>query len=235
MTKQEYEQKKIESWEKYDREVLKVKWQNRFSVFCDAFDRAYTLGKLEKDPEGEEMLTVSRKRVQKAYNECDRYFCFEGMLEDLFGSKCLPDKEPKPAEPKFKVGDKVRILSLHGSPTPDNGVVDVIAHINKGNRKQMYYLENHYHCAFGFSESDLEPYTEPKKESRNLSQETANCDKQFDNILKDSFRNERRLNIAAMAMQGILSNQHMRYLNPVAIADYALAYADVLIKQSEIN
>ena len=58
----------------------------------------------------------------------------------------------------------------------------------------------------GFRLTDLEPYTEPEEKSRNLSQETANCDKHFDNILKDSFRNERRLNIAAMAMQGIVSN-----------------------------
>lgn len=43
---------------------------------------------------------------------------------------------------------------------------------------------------------------EPKKESRNLSQEIANCDKHFDNILKGSFRNERRLNIAASIAAG---------------------------------
>lgn len=83
-----------------------------------------------------------------------------------------------------------------------------------------------------------------------MSQETANCDKDHivqDNEKVDHFADARkmgdrikenisarkRLNIAAMAMQGILCNQHIRYLNPVAIADYALAYADALIKQSE--
>ncbi len=231
----------------------------------------------------------------------------KAQLHILFGSKCLPDEacniassdvassEPKPTEPKFKVGDKVRILSLHGSPTPDNGVVDVIAHINKGNRKQMYYLENHYHCAFGFSESDLEPYTEPtankignpdistetlnasksvpleseptsnylhvdgdldksastctddcssqcKSQSRNLSQFIANCDKCSCN----------RLTIAAMAMQGLLSNPSWTVTKVCRakeaagddsdkaaailikeIAEDAVEFADALIRQCE--
>lgn len=54
------------------------------------------------------------------------------------------------------------------------------------------------------------------EENVNLSQETANCDKHFDNILKDGFSKERRLNIAAMVMQGIMANPYwtekrMRY------------------------
>lgn len=76
--------------------------------------------------------------------------------------------------------------------------------------------------------------------------ENFNCDKQFDTILKDSFRNERRLNIAAMVMQGILSNTvALSYairsfptpdgtLNRYyAVAQYALAYADALAKATE--
>lgn len=43
------------------------------------------------------------------------------------------------------------------------------------------------------------------KEHRNLSQETAICDKQFDKILEMNTEVERRW-IAAMAMQGMLSN-----------------------------
>lgn len=53
------------------------------------------------------------------------------ILDTLFGSKCLPDevgnednfatKEPKPAEPKFKVGDKVKDIS---SPH-DDGIYKV--------------------------------------------------------------------------------------------------------------
>lgn len=66
----------------------------------------------------------------------------------------------------------------------------------------------------------------------------------FNHILKDGFRNERRLNIAAMAMQGILSNadrmkgyEHIATTPPceeltVVVARNALRYADELIRQS---
>ena len=129
MTQQDYEQKKCECWEEFKREVqcLPV---SRHDVFCAAFDRAYTLGfdvainylcKQEKDAEGEEMLTVSRKRVQEIYSYNEEILSqdqthsgailLKKKLTDLFGSKCLPDNvdsldsnvnssEPKPAEPK---------------------------------------------------------------------------------------------------------------------------------------
>lgn len=53
-------------------------------------------------------------------------------------------------------------------------------------------------------------------QSRNLSQDFANCDKgQFpgpvkmvDGIIKDGFKNHNRLHIAAMAMQGLLANPY---------------------------
>ena len=51
MTQEEYETKKRECWEEFKRENLdgEVQWQpvSRYDVFCDAFDRAYTLGKQE--------------------------------------------------------------------------------------------------------------------------------------------------------------------------------------------
>lgn len=73
-----------------------------------------------------------------------------------------------------------------------------------------------------------------KSKSRNLSQETAICDKEFDSILKDSSLKERRLNIAAMETQGIIANHDMaRYLSDLgheeAVAAQALLYADALI------
>lgn len=68
-------------------------------------------------------------------------------------------------------------------------------------------------------------------QSRNLSQEIANCDKQFDNILKDSFREHNRLYIAAMMAQGILSCDLCQ--NPESLAKSALHYADALIAEAE--
>lgn len=53
MNNQDYETKKRECWEKFKRENLdgEVQWQpvSRYDVFCAAFDRAYALGKQEKD------------------------------------------------------------------------------------------------------------------------------------------------------------------------------------------
>lgn len=72
----------------------------------------------------------------------------------------------------------------------------------------------------GEKTSDTLTFSEFKKryfeENVNLSQNTANCDKQFNNILKDSFSKERRLNIAAMIIQGVMANPYwtekrMRY------------------------
>lgn len=63
---------------------------------------------------------------------------------------------------------------------------------------------------------------------------SANCDKQFDTILKDSFHNERRLTIAAMAMQGMLSNTTR--FSSYEISDLvriSLNCADALIAEAE--
>ena len=59
--------------------------------------------------------------------------------------------------------------------------------------------------------------------------------KQFDNILKDSFSKERRLNIAAMMAQGIMtnSNPQMVEMNVERVVDLAILTADTLIAECE--
>lgn len=80
---------------------------------------------------------------------------------------------------------------------------------------------------------------EPEEKSRNLSQNIVDCDKMVDNILKDSFRNERRLNIAAMAMQGIVSNPtamngpKLIDGDEEILAKWSLKFADALIAECE--
>lgn len=65
MTQREYDQKKRECWEEYKRESLdgEVQWQpvSRYDVFCAAFDRAYSLGKQEKDAEDNRTLKANRQ------------------------------------------------------------------------------------------------------------------------------------------------------------------------------
>lgn len=101
----------------------------------------------------------------------------------------------------------------------------------------------------GKKTSDTLTFSEFKKqyfgENVNHRQFIANCDKQFDNILKDSFRNERRLNIATQIMSSILSNQMM--LNNLAhgettadgvvrcIVNATMMYTDALIAECELT
>lgn len=145
----------------------------------------------------------------------------EAMLE--------PYEEPKSAEPKFKVGDIVRFKYCCTTYRIDG--------FKMSDGVMLYQVGEVW-----AEESDLEPYTEPK-ENANLSQEAANCDKLFDNILKDSFAKERRLNIAAMAMQGILSNPtatngpKLTDGDEKTLAEWSLRFADALIAEcnSPIN
>lgn len=256
-TQQDYKSSELECWcdfcntevarkNSFDRALVKA--ANNFAFF-----RGYRLGKQEKDADGEEMLMVPRKRVQEMFAANERSkAAFAGteiaseseqinhVLFSFFGSKCLPDdandgakdsaKEPKPAEPKLRRGSfayhdnvKVRITKIKA-----NG--DVIAYTKDG-----YRLIGR--------ECDFEPYTESAEEvSPNVNSSDIDIDelvakgcvpdpaKQFDNILKDSFSKERRLNIAAMAMQGMLTRIDD---TPQAIADAAFRYADTLIAECE--
>lgn len=188
------------------------------------------------------------------------------MLKRLFGSKCLPDNvdssEPnvdslpqnptencdnkshisadcnKPAEPKFKVGDKVRYR-------PSGNVYEVEGKTGR----QHYALKGWLKDVL---ESDLEPYTRSNPNPSNsgeLKLQTAE-DKSGVNLsiyLKKSKNCDNRLQIAAVAMQGILSNIDL-FKNALetgteilsgdgipyrAVAKASLLFADALIAESE--
>lgn len=104
----------------------------------------------------------------------------------------------------------------------------------------------------GYRTPNFLTFSEFKKqyfeENANLSQETPNCDKHFDNILKDSFSKERRLNIAKDFASVLLSRLNYdpftaqincccsggAAVNPyLNIARIALSVADALIAESE--
>lgn len=190
---------------------------------------------LTSDAEGEEMLTVSRKRVQRRYHMA--YKCkhsgllshddvqfwkgWQGALDDLFGSKCLPDIEPKPAEPKFKVGDKVRISCAFSSgeiwDSVLNGRVATIAGCYRESNNWIYCFEEPIR---DFAEFWLEPCTE---------QGTLHCPSSETECyiaVPVPKMDERRLNIAAMMAQAILTRIDD---TPQVIAETAFRYADALI------
>lgn len=225
----------------------------------------------------DEMLCVSRKEIQQLVDANDVVILeaagidnietiqaktVNTILNRLFGSKCLPDEnssiveklgknedaEPKPDGPKFHIGQYVR-----HKPTR---LVDVIDGISQ-TAPYIYHFKHMVNPinGQGIFESDLEPYTEPGKEAQNpeTSPETAGLwDAPMSGsgdataVLND-FGGDRRLNIAAMAMQGILSNIDL-FKNVLeaemetlggddilyrAVAKASFLFADALVSEAE--
>lgn len=255
-----------------------VKKEYRKGYVCETLTMLITLfghHNLTSDAEGEEMLTVPRKRVQAFFmnfkcEKSDAKSTFDkvslgarmSMLHELFGSKCLPDDSSKlqascrqvnvdslsqnptencdnkshisadcnkPAEPKFKLGDEVKDIS-----SPHDGGIYKVDDIKKSSDGFIYHIQG----LIGESnvkESDLEPYTEPK-ENVNLSQPMSDCNKQFDNIIKDGFRNECRLNIATRVLCGMMADpisSNIQGKPTPVIVEWAYEIADALIAKAE--
>lgn len=135
MTQTEYDQKKRECFVQFckDNGIDQEVNISIFDAFDQIFDRAYALGKQfgnseQVDAEGEEILTVSRKRVQEMCAANERIKAdfpdketahisdhINHVLKHLFGSKCLPDEvdvaentttTQKNAESKFHPDNK---------------------------------------------------------------------------------------------------------------------------------
>lgn len=250
----------------YRRVATKVIKSNYDLGFMNAHEGMYGHHNLTSDAEGEgeEMLIVNRSQLMDAFNSAKiigsskmsskmlaeaANMCIN-TFKDLFGSKCLPDDtnddtkddtkelnvdslEPKPAEPKYHKGEKVYY----------NGYVyEIEGYVGK-NRYALKGLN------FDLDEDMIESYTKPEEniaENRNLPQD---CDKQSytgicDKLIKDGFRNHNRMHIAAMCMQGILSNESLmkQYEATAALEPYeklidvvacnALRYADALMNKA---
>ena len=118
MQNKDYENKRRECWEEYKEENLdgEVQWQpvSRYDVFCAAFDRAYALGKQEKDAEetpiSERLYEEEKGQLEGIYYYLKRAadkqendsvsvaILFEVMerLEDMFGIDLLTNGHVKP-------------------------------------------------------------------------------------------------------------------------------------------
>jgi hypothetical protein len=207
---------------------------NRYAkVEADLLEEFFGLHNLTSDAEGEEMLTISRKEVQEQY----RMYRNMGMIKrldtliNLFGSKCLPDEaasesaskvaneEPRPAEPKFKVGDKVRYQDFIGTVYQIEESDYIIRNLARGD------------LIGWIKESDLAPYTEPKEDHIVQDHEIV------DRIIKDGFLGELRLNIAAQMMQGLICAPLIPGCNPnppaEQLAQTAFRLADAFIAEAE--
>lgn len=204
------------------------------------FEKLFGEHNLTSDEEGEEMLICEKSKVQRAYNTSREIVKAENpdsrmysiytqimcVLESIFGSKCLLDElnednftrtEPKPSEPKFKIGDELvwdkRILVKVDEVFADG---KYLVFSRNGNRYMV-------------KESDLEPYTEPVDTKDDTKGNTK--DPTFTDDCKSQCKSPDRLRIAAMAMEGILSKGELAA--PDEVTDMALIYADELIKKCE--
>lgn len=210
---------------------LEVKKEYRKGYVCETLTMLITLfgrHNLTSDAEGGEMLTVEKGKVQfmfdgldstRVNDEYDRGYKAgkEFILHGLFGPKCLPDNVATSAP---------NVDSSHGN-------IDSLSQNPPENCNKANHISTDDSKPAEPTDFGKEVNFPTKKQSRNFSQETANCDN--------------RLQIAAMAMQGILSNIDL-FKNVLetgtetlsgdgfsyqAVAKASLLFADALIAESE--
>jgi len=94
MNNQDYEQKKKKCWEAFKKENLdgEIQWQpvSRYDVFSYAFDRAYALGKQEKDVE-EPSLWGHLTDISSKERTMDKDEKFKPVEYEPIGCKNYPD------------------------------------------------------------------------------------------------------------------------------------------------
>lgn len=229
MTQTEYDQKKRECFVQFckdngiDQEVnIRI-----FDAFDQIFDRAFALGKKFgisdfSDAEGEEMLTVSRNNVMAYYRDAQED---EEEFHPAVENACNIMYQRA-------VGRRQMLKRLFGSKClPDN--VDSLSQ----NPPENCNKANH------ISTDDSKP-AEPTDFGREVNFPTKNNSTIY---LKKSKNCDNRLQIAAMAMQGILSNidlfknvseAGMETLSGdgfsyQAVAKASLLFADALIAEAE--
>lgn len=155
-----------------------------------------------------------------------------------FDSACyfepLNPQEPKPAEPKFKVGDKVCIVDDLCHEQKYRGEITEIVYVDKSDPYATYKVDiydDEYGGGLWYQESDLEPYTEPKKKHHVSVKEAceilgvdeseattlvksklkpADCNKSDEGFPHDAQRcgtvyHRRKMDMAAMIAAGILA------------------------------
>lgn len=195
-----------------------VKKEYRKGYVCETLTMLITLfgrHNLTSDAEGEEMLTVSRNNVMAYYRDAQED---EEKYHPAGENACNNMYQRA-------VGRRQMLKHLFGSEClPDE--------LNEDN----------------FAKSEPKP-AEPKNDGTRQKQyvpkNAESGTHSFNHILKDGFREHNRLHIAAMAMQGLLSNadrmnkyEYVATEPPcdelaVVVARAALRYADVLIAECE--
>lgn len=141
-----------------------------------------------------------------------------------------PNFTGEPRSPRFKQGDKV-VYMLNSEPKFCGTVTQVNVHqgTTESNDYYTYHiLFDHGMDAKWVNEFWLMPCEDPKPEKLCKSEPSS---EHFDRTIKDDFKKQNRLNIAAMAMAGMLASP-VDYHDD-NIVKFALEYADALIAAAE--
>ena len=137
---------------------------------------------LTSDTEPEEMLMVERKKVRCLYASTQKIVAptsksfIEGKLQayyELFGDKCLPDKEAEQPKPKkffesdHSIGDKV-IVCISSIGEPRKEVVTLRCHYQPqceyNDYAKTWVIQTQDGRTFQSNEEYFESYTEENKE-----------------------------------------------------------------------
>lgn len=201
----DYEQKKREFKKKMLAELFKTKKafvNYENDIFTYTFDRAYILGKQAKDAEGEEILTVSRKAVQEMYAANE-------MLKADF-----PNSEIS------HTSDQINhvLRNLFGFRCVPDNVESLDVNVDSLQPKSAEPL----------SQNPAENCDNTSHISKGSTNDFYSCALTFTDKCKSQ---ERRLNIAATLLSGILARE-APCRHPVK---RALELTDTLIAESGIN
>ena len=155
------------------REQIKEFYQSEYCnrVVDELFDTVFGYHNLISDTELEEMLMVERKYIQEMYTDG----VGTHYLLNLFGDKCLPDKEAEQLEPKkffesdYSIGDKV-IVCISSIGEPRKEVVTLIRHYQPqceyNDYAKTWVIQTQDGQTFQSNEEHFEPYTETEKEAK---------------------------------------------------------------------
>lgn len=238
-----------------------VKWVYEGSIEVDEYNEGYNtaleglfgIHNLTSDVEEEEMLIISRREIQQLVVANDIVILkaagidnietiqaktVNTILNRLFGSKCLPDELNEDnfakSEPIYHIGQKV-VYKKNGTIKTITGIDSV----SDETGTSYYYdtVDAHGNSRLQFLENELYPYEEPKDESPVI----IDCDKcseqgKCDMLIKRVLPAQKRLQIAAMAMQGLLASPvdaNMQSKSVDYITDASFEYADALISKSK--
>ena len=201
--------------------------------FNNALELVFSVSNLTTDSEPEEMLMVERNKVQESHNHYQKTWdedhsnewangiCF--ILEDLFGDKCLPDKELNEAnftksdssqssdsshndhpQPKFNLNEIVRVTS-----NDKFGTVGRIIKVDEEDDGFFYTLNGVKD--WRFVEKNLEPYTEQILSSAESSKSDQNPPKP-------------KFNLGDIVRNKYYGNGGIKHINQIFITSYGCIY-----------